>query len=130
MKRFGSVTVLNGHIHQVVQKVEGNATFHTARSTAYPHHSGRRAGPWAKESTLRQTAHHDRIRNCDIQARRATARHRGCAAAGLSVDDENSVAVAYFRRYTFRRAEEPECFVGCFCGRLVSLCSARQLSGN
>jgi 3',5'-cyclic AMP phosphodiesterase CpdA len=36
MKRFGSVTVLNGHIHQVVQKVEGNVTFHTARSTAFP----------------------------------------------------------------------------------------------
>jgi len=36
MKRFGSVTVLNGHIHQVVQKVEGNITFHTARSTAFP----------------------------------------------------------------------------------------------
>jgi 3',5'-cyclic AMP phosphodiesterase CpdA len=34
--RFGSVTVLNGHIHQIVQKVEGNITFHTARSTAYP----------------------------------------------------------------------------------------------
>jgi len=36
LKRFGSVTVLNGHIHQVLQKVEGNVTFHTARSTAYP----------------------------------------------------------------------------------------------
>ena len=36
LKRFGSVTVLNGHIHQVLQKVEGNITFHTARSTAYP----------------------------------------------------------------------------------------------
>jgi 3',5'-cyclic AMP phosphodiesterase CpdA len=35
-KRFGSVTVLNGHIHQVMQKVEGNVTFHTARSTAFP----------------------------------------------------------------------------------------------
>jgi 3',5'-cyclic AMP phosphodiesterase CpdA len=34
--RFGSVTVLNGHIHQIVQKVEGNVTYHTARSTAYP----------------------------------------------------------------------------------------------
>jgi 3',5'-cyclic AMP phosphodiesterase CpdA len=33
---FGSVTVLNGHIHQVVQKVEGNVTFHTAMSTAFP----------------------------------------------------------------------------------------------
>jgi 3',5'-cyclic AMP phosphodiesterase CpdA len=36
LKRFGSVTVLNGHIHQVMQKVEGNLTFHCARSTAFP----------------------------------------------------------------------------------------------
>jgi Icc protein len=36
LKRFGSVTVLNGHIHQVMQKVEGNITFHTAMSTAFP----------------------------------------------------------------------------------------------
>jgi 3',5'-cyclic AMP phosphodiesterase CpdA len=36
LRRFGSVTVLNGHIHQIMQKVEGNITFHTARSTAYP----------------------------------------------------------------------------------------------
>jgi Icc protein len=36
LKRFGSVTVLNGHIHQVLQKVEGNITFHTAFSTAFP----------------------------------------------------------------------------------------------
>jgi len=35
LKRFGSVTVLNGHIHQIMQKVEGNVTFHTARSTAF-----------------------------------------------------------------------------------------------
>jgi 3',5'-cyclic AMP phosphodiesterase CpdA len=35
LKRFGSVTVLNGHIHQVMQKIEGNITFHTARSTAF-----------------------------------------------------------------------------------------------
>src|SRR6266853_1283780 len=36
LKRFGSVTVLNGHIHQLMQKTEGNVTFHTARSTAFP----------------------------------------------------------------------------------------------
>jgi 3',5'-cyclic-AMP phosphodiesterase len=36
LKRFGSVTVLNGHIHQTMQKVEGNITFHTAMSTAFP----------------------------------------------------------------------------------------------
>ncbi len=46
LKRFGSVTVLNGHIHQIVQKVEGNITFHTARSTAYPQPSpGQGSGP-------------------------------------------------------------------------------------
>ncbi len=36
LKRFGSVTVLNGHIHQAMQKVEGNVQFHTAMSTAFP----------------------------------------------------------------------------------------------
>jgi Icc protein len=36
LKKFGSVTVLNGHIHQTMQKVEGNVTFHTALSTAFP----------------------------------------------------------------------------------------------
>jgi 3',5'-cyclic-AMP phosphodiesterase len=36
VKRFGSVTVLNGHIHQTMQKVEGNVKFHTAMSTAFP----------------------------------------------------------------------------------------------
>lgn len=52
LKRFGSVTVLNGHIHQVVQKVEGNVAFHTAASTAFPQpapgsapHSGPMAVP-------------------------------------------------------------------------------------
>ena len=46
LKRFGSVTVLNGHIHQIVQKVEGNIHFHTARSTAYPQpQAGNGPGP-------------------------------------------------------------------------------------
>jgi Icc protein len=36
LARFGSVTVLNGHIHQILQKVEGKVTFHSARSTAFP----------------------------------------------------------------------------------------------
>jgi len=36
LKRFGSVSVLNGHIHQTMQKIEGNVTFHTAMSTAFP----------------------------------------------------------------------------------------------
>jgi len=46
LKRFGSVTVLNGHIHQIVQKVEGNMVFHTARSTAFPQPApGKAKGP-------------------------------------------------------------------------------------
>jgi hypothetical protein len=36
MKRFGSVTVLNGHVHQIAQKIEGEISFHTAMSTAFP----------------------------------------------------------------------------------------------
>ena len=36
LRRFGSVTVLNGHIHQIMQKVEGHVSFHTAMSTAFP----------------------------------------------------------------------------------------------
>ena len=36
LRRFGSVTILNGHIHQITQKVEGHIAFHTARSTAFP----------------------------------------------------------------------------------------------
>ncbi|MGA7839776.1 MAG: metallophosphoesterase [Candidatus Acidiferrales bacterium] len=36
LRKFGSVSVLNGHIHQIMQKVEGNVTFHTAMSTAFP----------------------------------------------------------------------------------------------
>jgi hypothetical protein len=36
LKKFGSITVLNGHIHQTMQKVEGHVTFHTAASTAFP----------------------------------------------------------------------------------------------
>lgn len=46
LRRFGSVTVLNGHIHQIVQKTEGHIVFHTARSTAYPQAvAGAGAGP-------------------------------------------------------------------------------------
>jgi len=46
LRRFGSVSVLNGHIHQVVQKLEGRITYHTARSTSYPQPApGEGAGP-------------------------------------------------------------------------------------
>lgn len=46
LKKFGSVTVLNGHIHQTMQKIEGNVTFHTAASTAFPQpHPGAAPSP-------------------------------------------------------------------------------------
>jgi len=49
LARFGSVTVLNGHIHQLMQKVEGNVAFHTARSTAFPQPApGTAPGPGPK----------------------------------------------------------------------------------
>ena len=50
LKRFGSVTVLNGHIHQVMQKTEGNVVFHTAMSTAFPQPApGTAKGPGPKK---------------------------------------------------------------------------------
>jgi 3',5'-cyclic-AMP phosphodiesterase len=52
LKKFGSVTVLNGHIHQTMQKVEGNVTFHTACSTAFPQPKpGEAQGPGPFESS-------------------------------------------------------------------------------
>ena len=55
LKRFGSLTVLNGHIHQVLQKVEGNVTFHSARSTAFPQN---RAGAWNARADPRSGGRH------------------------------------------------------------------------
>ncbi|MDT7661355.1 MAG: hypothetical protein QOD04_911 [Pseudonocardiales bacterium] len=36
LRRFSSVTCLNGHVHQLFSKTEGNVTFHSATTTAYP----------------------------------------------------------------------------------------------
>ena len=58
LKRFGSVTVLNGHIHQVVQKVEGNVAFHTATSTAFP-----QPGPGAAPNPGPMVVPADRLRS-------------------------------------------------------------------
>src|SRR5215831_14650611 len=58
LKRFGSVTVLNGHIHQTMQKVEGNVTFHTAMSTAFP-----QPAPGAAASPGPMTVPADRLRS-------------------------------------------------------------------
>ena len=58
LKRFGSVTVLNGHIHQIMQKVEGNVTFHTARSTAFP-----QPAPGTADAPGPMTVPPDQLRN-------------------------------------------------------------------
>jgi len=59
LKRFGSVTVLNGHIHQIVQKVEGNVTFHTAMSTAFPQpEAGTRPKPGPLVVPANELRHH------------------------------------------------------------------------
>jgi len=58
LRRFGSVTVLNGHIHQIQQKVEGSITFYTARSTAYPQPApGVGPGPGPLQSVTAQALH-------------------------------------------------------------------------
>jgi 3',5'-cyclic AMP phosphodiesterase CpdA len=36
LRRFSSVTCLNGHVHQLFTKTEGNVTFHSGTTTAYP----------------------------------------------------------------------------------------------
>ncbi|WP_199535738.1 metallophosphoesterase family protein [Dyella psychrodurans] len=58
LRRFGSVTVLNGHIHQIQQKVEGSITFYTARSTAYPQPApGVGSGPGPLQSVTADALH-------------------------------------------------------------------------
>ncbi|HVO45777.1 MAG TPA: metallophosphoesterase [Steroidobacteraceae bacterium] len=69
LKRFGSVTVLNGHIHQIVQKVEGNVTFHTARSTAYPQPApGEGLGPGPLKVPAEELASRLGVTRVDLRA--------------------------------------------------------------
>ncbi len=69
LKRFGSVTVLNGHIHQIVQKVEGNMTFHTAMSTAFPQPApGTAKGPGPMTVPAEQLRSLLGITRVDVQA--------------------------------------------------------------
>ena len=84
LKRFGSVTVLNGHIHQVMQKVEGNVTFHTARSTAFPQPApGTAPSPGPMKVERRQAAQPARRRQHQLQAGQSTPCDHRYAAAGL-----------------------------------------------
>jgi hypothetical protein len=75
LRRFGSVTVLNGHIHQIVQKVEGSITYHTARSTAYPQpEPGTAAGPGPLKVPADQLARMLGITNVTLAQRPAQMR--------------------------------------------------------
>jgi 3',5'-cyclic AMP phosphodiesterase CpdA len=69
LRRFGSVSVLNGHIHQIVQKVEGNITFHTARSTAYPQPApGEGPGPGPLKVPAEELAHRLGVTSVSVRA--------------------------------------------------------------
>jgi len=68
LRRFGSVSVLNGHIHQIVQKVEGNIIFHTARSTAYPQPApGEGPGPGPLKVPAEELARHLGITSVSVR---------------------------------------------------------------
>lgn len=74
LRRFGSVTVLNGHIHRIVQKVEGHLTFHTALSTAYPQPTpGAAAAPGPLKVPGDQLPRHGRF----LEESRRRAAHGG-----------------------------------------------------
>jgi 3',5'-cyclic AMP phosphodiesterase CpdA len=89
LKRFGSVTVLNGHIHQVLQKVEGNVTFHSAMSTAFPQPapgSAASAGPMKVPSErLKQVLGVTRV-NSVAGARQLAIVDSTLQETGMSVD--------------------------------------------
>jgi Icc protein len=84
LKRFGSVTVLNGHIHQVMQKVEGRVTFHTAMSTAFP-----QPAPGSAPSPGPMKVPADRLRSVlGIADVRFNAQRRRLAVADSALDAE------------------------------------------
>ncbi len=93
LRRFGSVTVLNGHIHQIVQKVEGNVTFHTARPTSYPQPlAGVGAGPGSSQgavgSACQDAWDHQRVRS-ETSSLAGTQRHDDCRVS-IMLNQENT----------------------------------------
>jgi hypothetical protein len=86
LKRFGSVTVLNGHIHQVMQKVEGNVKFHTAMSTAFP-----QPAPGAAPSPGPMKVPAERLQSVlGITDVSFVAQHRELAVVDATLSEENS----------------------------------------
>jgi len=74
LRRFGSTTVLNGHIHQVLRKVEGNISFHTAMSTAFRSGAGHCARAGAMKVPEEQARRMLGCHGSGVRARQASAR--------------------------------------------------------
>ena len=90
LKRFGSISVLNGHIHQVLQKVEGNVRFHTAMSTAFP-----QPAPGAAPSPGPMKVPADRLRKVlGITSLEFLRGHEALAVADSPLDNSPGGAVA------------------------------------
>lgn len=104
LRRFGSVTILNGHIHQVIQKVEGHVTYHTAYSTAFPQAApGVGAGPGPLHVPPGQLPALLGIRRIDMLAERValtdtTLDEGGAAAATAAVAAPSIIEIS---RYSF-----------------------------
>jgi 3',5'-cyclic AMP phosphodiesterase CpdA len=85
LARFDSVTVLNGHIHQIVQKVEGNFTFHTARATGFPQPA---PGTAPSPGPMKVPADDAGLHRCDRGSRQGATRdrrsHPGASLSPLS----------------------------------------------
>jgi Icc protein len=115
LKRFGSVTVLNGHIHQVMQKVEGHVQFHTARSTAFPQPApGAAAAPGpmrvpaetlrsmlglssvALRPHLRELAISESVLSSGVAAAATAAATTAPAAAGPAANASRTVSISNF----------------------------------
>ena len=86
LKRFGSVTVLNGHIHQTMQKVEGNITFHTAASTAFPQPKpGEASSPGPMKVPAEQLRD---FLGCNRRQLRARETFTGCGRLDLGLNSQ------------------------------------------
>ena len=94
LRRFSSVTCLNGHVHQLFSKTEGNVTFHSGTTTAYPlPHPGRRPGAQAGHPARRQVARRARHPRGQLHQRP----ERSCserADAAMNVDQNCSGRLA------------------------------------
>lgn len=102
LRRFGSVTILNGHIHQVIQKVEGNVTYHTAYSTAFPQPApGVGPGPGPLQVPADRLKTLLGIRDVDVMGDRVSVTDTTLASAAAVGSGDPAVAIS---NYSFHPA--------------------------